>query len=279
MSRRPGFPAHLITRIDPTERTAKNPAVTRDWMDSTLSCARVVRRRTRGGDLKWLPGLLPEHSVRGQGPVAECPYEPAMPTARILIVEDEPALLRALRINLRARHYEVTTAPAGRPGLAEAARNPPDAVILDLGLPDIDGVEVIRQLRTWSQVPVIVLTGRSGPGDKIGALDAGADDYVTKPFSMEELLARLRTALRRGQAPSASSRARIGRLDIDLAAHGARRQRRRAPDAHRVAAPGNPAAPSRAAGRVPSAPHRCGARISRTVPTTCAFTWPGCAGN
>src|ERR1700760_74483 len=139
-------------------------------------------------------------------------------TGRVLIVEDEPALLRALQINLRARGYEVATSTArrrarqinrraggyevatstaGREALVEAARRPPDAVLLDLGLPDLDGTEVIRQLRITSLVPVIVLSGRAGSGDKIGALDAGADDYVTKPFSMEELIARLRAALRR----------------------------------------------------------------------------------
>ncbi|HUY50754.1 MAG TPA: response regulator [Streptosporangiaceae bacterium] len=137
----------------------------------------------------------------------------------MLIVEDEPALLRALRINLRARNYEVITAPAGRAALTEAARRPPDAVILDLGLPDLDGVEVIRELRGWSHAPVIVLSGRTGPGDKIGALDAGADDYVTKPFSMEELLARLRAALRREEPGPAGTRVTMGRCEIDLAAH------------------------------------------------------------
>jgi two-component system, OmpR family, KDP operon response regulator KdpE len=120
---------------------------------------------------------------------------------RILIVEDEPALLRALRINLRARGYGVATATTGRQALAEASRQHPDAVLLDLGLPDLDGGEVIRELRTWSTAPVIVLSGRTGIADKIAALDAGADDYVTKPFSMEELLARLRAALRRDESP------------------------------------------------------------------------------
>ena len=137
---------------------------------------------------------------------------------RILIVEDEPALLRALRINLRARSYEVLTAAAARPALAEAAQHPPDAVILDLGLPDLDGVQVIRELRTWSQAPVIVLSGRTGSGDKIGALDAGADDYVTKPFSMEELLARLRAALRREETAPAGRQVIIGSCAVDLAA-------------------------------------------------------------
>src|ERR1700737_3837812 len=101
---------------------------------------------------------------------------------RVLIVEDEPALLRALRINLPPRGSEVWVASAGREALAEARQRPPDVVVLDLGLPDLDGTEVIRQLRGWSTAPVIVLSGRAGSEDKIGALDAGADDYVTKPF-------------------------------------------------------------------------------------------------
>jgi two-component system KDP operon response regulator KdpE len=140
-------------------------------------------------------------------------------TGRILIVEDEPALLRALQINLRARGYEVTTSVAGQDALVEAARRPPDAVLLDLGLPDLDGTEVIRELRGWSAVPVIVLSGRAGSDDKIGALDAGADDYVTKPFAMEELMARLRAALRRDFHGPASMVYRIGSCEVDLASH------------------------------------------------------------
>jgi two-component system, OmpR family, KDP operon response regulator KdpE len=148
------------------------------------------------------------------------PQPSARPAAaRVLIVEDEPALLRALRINLRARGYAVATAAAGREALAEARRHPPDAVLLDLGLPDLDGGNVIRELRGWSRVPVIVLSGRAGSGDKIGALDAGADDYVTKPFDMEELLARLRAALRRGDASPPAAVFRIGQHEIDLGAH------------------------------------------------------------
>jgi len=134
-------------------------------------------------------------------------------------VEDEPALLRALQINLRVRGYEVTTSTAGRDALTEAARRPPDAVLLDLGLPDLDGTEVIRELRSWSAVPVIVLSGRAGSGDKIGALDAGADDYVTKPFSMEELMARLRAALRRESHRPAGLAYSIGSCEVDLASH------------------------------------------------------------
>ena len=127
-------------------------------------------------------------------------------------------MLRALRINLRVRKYDVATAATGEEALAEAGRRPPDAVILDLGLPDLDGIEVIRRLRGWSRAPVIVLSGRAGPGDKIAALDAGADDYVTKPFSMGELLARLRAALRR-DAAALPVRVRMGTREIDLAAH------------------------------------------------------------
>jgi two-component system, OmpR family, KDP operon response regulator KdpE len=137
---------------------------------------------------------------------------------RILIVEDEPALLRALQITLRARGYEVMTASAGQEALIEAARRPPDAVLLDLGLPDLDGTEVIRRLREWSAAPVIVLSGRAGSGDKIGALDAGADDYVTKPFSMDELVARLRAALRRDSRPGGGPEFSIGTSLVNLSA-------------------------------------------------------------
>jgi two-component system, OmpR family, KDP operon response regulator KdpE len=146
-------------------------------------------------------------------------------SGRVLIVEDEPALLRALRIDLRARGYEVTTASAGREALVEAARQPPDAVLLDLGLPDLDGTDVIRELREWSAVPVIVLSGRAGSGDKIGALDAGADDYVTKPFAIEELLARLRALLRRDAHPSSRQVFSLGQCTIDLATRTVVRRR------------------------------------------------------
>jgi two-component system, OmpR family, KDP operon response regulator KdpE len=147
------------------------------------------------------------------------PRPPASPAPRVLVVEDEPALLRALQINLRARGYDVGIASAGREALAQARQQPPDVVLLDLGLPDVDGTEVIRDLRGWSRAPVIVLSGRAGSGDKIGALDAGADDYVTKPFDMEELVARLRAALRRDDRPAGGKRFTIGRSEIDLTAH------------------------------------------------------------
>jgi two-component system, OmpR family, KDP operon response regulator KdpE len=137
-------------------------------------------------------------------------------------VEDQPELMRALRINLRARQYDVLTARNGREALAVAASAPPDAIILDLGLPDIDGTEVIVELRRWCKAPIIVLSGRTSPGDKIGALDVGADDYVTKPFAMGELLARLRAALRRDEGEAGPDRPRlttIGQWRVDLAAH------------------------------------------------------------
>ena len=140
--------------------------------------------------------------------------------SRVLLVEDEPGLLRALFINLRARRYDVITASTGHEALATAANQPPDAVILDLGLPDIDGTEVIVELRRWSRAPIIVLSGRASPGDKIGALDVGADDYVTKPFSMAELLARLRAVLRRDDpGPAGVTEAVVGHCVIDLTTH------------------------------------------------------------
>ena len=116
---------------------------------------------------------------------------------RVLVVDDEPQILRALSINLRARGYEVDLAHSGEEALVLAARAHPDVVVLDLGLPGIDGIEVIEGLRGWSAVPIIVLSVRDREADKVAALDAGADDYVSKPFGMDELLARLRAALRR----------------------------------------------------------------------------------
>ena len=115
----------------------------------------------------------------------------------VLVVDDEASIRRALRINLSARDYTVHTAEDGRAGLKAAAAQRPDVVILDLGLPDMDGVEVIRGIRGWSEAPIIVLSAREREHDKVAALDAGADDYVTKPFGMDELLARLRAATRR----------------------------------------------------------------------------------
>ena len=121
---------------------------------------------------------------------------------KVLIVEDDAQLRRALAINLRARHYDVRAVADGTTALTAAASDLPDIVILDLGLPDIDGVDVVSGLRGWTEVPIIVLSARDAQADKVAALDAGADDYVTKPFGMDELLARLRASLRRA-APAA----------------------------------------------------------------------------
>ncbi len=118
----------------------------------------------------------------------------------VLLVDDEPQLLRALGINLRARGYRVVTAVDGTSGLAAAAAELPDIVVMDLGLPDLEGVEVVRGLRGWTTVPILVLSARDEQRDKVAALDAGADDYVTKPFGMDELLARMRAALRRTES-------------------------------------------------------------------------------
>jgi two-component system KDP operon response regulator KdpE len=134
---------------------------------------------------------------------------------RVLVVDDEPQILRALQTSLRGAGYEVDTASTGEQALTAAAVRPPDAVILDLVLPDIRGTEVCRELRTWSAVPVIVLSVVGDESEKVAALDAGADDYVTKPFGVEELLARLRAALRRVD-PSPEPVYEIGELRVDL---------------------------------------------------------------
>ena len=137
---------------------------------------------------------------------------------RVLVVDDEPGLLRALGINLRARGYEVDLAADGTTALALASRELPDAVVLDLGLPDIDGVEVIEGLRGWTDAPIIVLSARTEEQDKVVALDCGADDYVVKPFGMDELLARLRAALRRRPANEDAPLVETPAFSVDLAA-------------------------------------------------------------
>jgi two-component system, OmpR family, KDP operon response regulator KdpE len=143
---------------------------------------------------------------------------------RVLVVDDEPQILRALRINLRVREYQVDVAATGTEALEMAARHPPDLVILDLGLPDLDGVEVIEGLRGWTKAPIIVLSGRADSTDKVEALDAGADDYITKPFGVEELLARMRAAVRRTGTAEDQPRIRLGDLIVDLAAKRVTRQ-------------------------------------------------------
>jgi two-component system KDP operon response regulator KdpE len=136
--------------------------------------------------------------------------------SRILVVDDEPQILRALQMSLRGAGYDVDTASTGAQALTAAAVQPPDAVILDLVLPDTRGTDVCRELRTWSTVPVIVLSVVGDESEKVAALDAGADDYVTKPFGLDELLARLRAALRRVEAETEPVR-EVGELRVDLA--------------------------------------------------------------
>lgn len=139
----------------------------------------------------------------------------------ILIIDDEPQILRALKTILTANHYRVTTANTGENGMALAASQPPDIIILDLSLPDIDGIKVCEQIRQWSRIPIIVLSVREKEKDKVAALDAGADDYLTKPFGIEELLARIRVALRHSEQSLGNKQSVIksGSLTIDLARH------------------------------------------------------------
>ena len=137
---------------------------------------------------------------------------------RVLIVDDERPLLRALAMNLTARGYDVTEADTGTRALSAAAAREPDVILLDLGLPDISGLDVIRAIREYASTPIIVLSARTGSTDKVAALDLGADDYVTKPFSIDELLARLRAATRRASTTEASPTVLIGSTTVDLEA-------------------------------------------------------------
>jgi len=139
---------------------------------------------------------------------------------RVLVIDDEPQILRALRINLSVRGYEVSTAATGAEALRVAADHRPDIVILDLGLPDMSGIDVLAGLRGWLTVPVIVLSARTDSSDKVEALDAGADDYVTKPFGMDEFLARLRAAVRRASSSTEEDQPVVetSSFTVDLAA-------------------------------------------------------------
>ncbi|MEU9377231.1 response regulator [Streptomyces sp. NPDC048255] len=149
---------------------------------------------------------------------------------RVLVVEDEPQIVRALVINLKARKYEVDAAADGASALELAAARHPDVVVLDLGLPDMDGIEVIKGLRGWTRVPILVLSARHTSDEKVEALDAGADDYVTKPFGMDELLARLRAAVRRAEPAAGTAEEEVivetDGFTVDLAAKKAVREGR-----------------------------------------------------
>ena len=135
----------------------------------------------------------------------------------VLVVDDDPHLLKALRITLQAHGYAVETAADGGTALRAASHHPPDVMILDLGLPDLDGAEVLQELRRWSSLPVLVLSARHGSSDKVEALDAGADDYITKPFGLDELLARLRALLRRVPEPESAPTVAASSFTVDLA--------------------------------------------------------------
>jgi two-component system KDP operon response regulator KdpE len=153
---------------------------------------------------------------------------PAVPAkTMVLVIDDEPQILRALRINLSVRGYDVITASSGAAALRAAAERRPDVVVLDLGLPDMSGIDVLAGLRGWMTAPVVVLSARTDPSEKVQALDAGADDYVTKPFSMDEFLARLRAAVRRGAAAASDTAQPLihtAAFSVDLAAKMVTRQ-------------------------------------------------------
>lgn len=148
--------------------------------------------------------------------------ETSQPALTALVIDDEPQIRRLLRVTLEANGYRVLDAATGEDGIALAAQRKPDVVLLDLGLPDLDGVAVVRRLREWSQVPVVILSVRDSEDDKVVALDAGADDYVTKPFSAAELLARMRAALRHTQPQGVEAFFRSGDLEVDFSARAVR---------------------------------------------------------
>lgn len=137
---------------------------------------------------------------------------------KILIADDDPQILRALRITLTAQGYDILTAVDGAQAISVAIEHHPDAIVLDLGMPKLDGLDVIHAIRGWSEAPILVVSGRTGAADKVDALDAGADDYVTKPFSVEELLARIRAITRRTPVPEIDPHVSFGDVTIDLAA-------------------------------------------------------------
>lgn len=146
---------------------------------------------------------------------------------RILIADDDPQILRALRVTLGAQGHEIITAADGRAAVAAASTHPPDLIMLDLGMPHLDGIEVITAVRGWSQVPILVVSGRTDSASTVDALDAGADDYVTKPFAIDELLARVRALTRRSAPVADKPVVEFGEVTVDLAAHLVTRQDQR----------------------------------------------------
>jgi two-component system, OmpR family, KDP operon response regulator KdpE len=199
---------------------------------------------------------------------------------RVLVVDDEPQIVRALRINLRARQYDVDAAGDGASALRAATRHPPDLVVLDLGLPDMEGAEVIAGLRGWTSVPIIVLSGRVGSADKVAALDAGADDYVTKPFGIDELLARIRAVTRRVRPADEGPAVAIGPHSVDLAARsiiGGDTDIRLTPRNGNCSNTSS-ATPASSSASAPCCT-MCGVRSTRPRPTTSGSTWPACGAS
>ncbi len=199
---------------------------------------------------------------------------------RVLVVDDELQIRRALGVNLQARGYDVDLAPDGERALDLAARHHPDVVVLDLGLPGIGGVQVIEGLRGWSRVPIVVLSVRDAEPDKVAALDAGADDYVTKPFGMDELLARLRAALRRSAPAEEEAVVETADFTIDLASKRVTRdgtEIRLTPTEWHVVE-----VLVRNRGKLVPQPQllqRCGAPSTTTRPTTSGCSWPRCVAS
>ena len=200
---------------------------------------------------------------------------------RVLVIDDEEPILHALRINLTARAYQVSTAADGASGLAAMARDRPDVLILDLGLPDMDGTEVIRGVRGWTSTPIIVLSAWGQESQKVAALDAGADDYVTKPFGMDELLARLRAAVRRASPAPDQPVVETADFTVDLAAKRVTRDGSRRPaDTDRVAAARSTGPQRKPAGHAAAATAGgMGAAIRDRGATTSASTWLTCAAS
>ena len=149
--------------------------------------------------------------------------QPAKPATNALVIDDEPQIRRLLRVTLEANGYTVIDAANGQDGIVQAAQGRPEIILHDLGLPDLDGLEVLKRIREWSRVPIIILSVRDREHDKIAALDAGADDFVTKPFGSGELLARLRTTLRRSQPQAVNAVFHLGKVEVDLAARMVRK--------------------------------------------------------
>ena len=172
----------------------------------------------------------------------------------MLVIDDERPIRRFLRTALSAHGYTVLEAADGASGLSAAALEHPDLLILDLGLPDLDGREVVRRLREWSRLPVIILSVRDQEQDKVDALDAGADDYLTKPFGIAELLARIRASLRHAQPSEAAPVFQSGDLEVDLLRRLVTRRRGDQPDTHRVRYPALPGAARRESAHPPPAP-------------------------